>query len=402
MVAHMSHSHEHLSRRDFLRTTACGAAATGLGLSTAASGVEGPGGKTPALPYGTLGRTKYPVTLVSFGAILISESVGTRVVKAGIDAGMNLLHTSMTYVKGKSVPAIGELFKADKKYREKVFLCLKSFRPHEDSELDEMLEALGTDHTDALLSTMDKPETSRLELIQKAQESLKKRGKIRHTGFVCHGDMNGVCEMVLEKAPDFFDVCLLSTAPLGLAGSRRSERASEQTERFTRNLKALRSKGVGILSMKSGAKEASRRGADVFGPHVKAVLAAGCDSVLTSIDTLDQVGMIRNLKLKNPHLSPAEKEAAARFGESRGNACMMCGECSKVCPVGIPVADLMRIRMYHQEYGWCDHARCEFKALGKDVRALTARCSDCTVCGKACPAGLANSELIQDIATFFA
>lgn len=397
----MSYVQDHLSRRDFLRNTACTAAATGAALSSSALAADVPAGKTPALPYGVLGRTKYPVTLVSFGAILIADSIGTRVVKAGIDAGMNLLHTSMTYMKGKSVPAIGELFKANKRYREKVFLCLKSFTPDKDQELNEMLEALGTDYTDVLLSTMDKPDPARLETIQKAQESLKKRGKIRHTGFVCHGDMNGVCEMVLEKASDFFDVCLLSTAPLGLAGDRRSPKADEQTQRFIKNLKALRSKGVGILSMKSGAKEASRRGAEVFGPHVKAVLAAGCDSVLTSINTLDQVGMIRTLKLQ-ASTTPADEQAAAEFSRSRGNACMMCGQCSKVCPNGVPVADLMRIRMYYREYGWCDHARSEFQALGRNLPALTARCSDCTVCGRACPAGLANSLLVQDIASLFA
>jgi predicted aldo/keto reductase-like oxidoreductase len=396
----MSGPNEHLTRRDFLACVASGAAAGQLAMTSAALAGD-TAGKPPLLPSGVLGRTRYPVTLVSFGAILITEPVGTRVVKAGIDAGINLLHTSASYMKGKSVPAIGKLFKVDKTCRDKVFLCLKSFTPDKDSELEEMLAGLGTDHADVLLSTMDAPDSARLDVIRKAQESLKKRGKIRHTGFVCHGDMNGVCEMVLEKAPDYFDVCLLSTAMLKESGERKSAEAGEKADRFKRNLKALRDKGVGILSMKSGARKAVKEGAAVFGPHAKAVLAAGVDSVLTSIDTLDQVGMVKTLKLDTAR-SPAEARAAADFGRGRPNACLMCGDCSKACPNGVPVADLMRIRMYRDEYGWHDHARAECQALGGHLPALVARCDDCMVCGKICPAGLANRLLVQDVVASFA
>ena len=40
--------------------------------------------------------------------------------------------------------------------------------------------------------------------------------------------------------------------------------------------------------------------------------------------------------------------------------CRMCGNCGKTCPKGLPVAELMRVRMYHDEDGLPDHARDEF------------------------------------------
>lgn len=383
----------HLSRRQFLHTTVgvVGAGVAGRSLWAAETTP-----RKPLLPAGVLGRTRYPATLVSFGAILISERQGTRVLKAAIDAGINLVHTSATYVRGRSIAAIGELFKADRTYREKVLLCLKSFTPDKDAELDGMLATLGTDHTDVLLSTMDEPNPTRLETIQKAQERLRKAGKIRYTGFVCHGDMNGVCEMVLDKAPKFFDAALLSTimvpAPAG-----KAQKATAKSEQFIRNLRALRQNGVGVLSMKSGAREALTRGPQVFQAHVKAILEAGADTVLTSISTVDQVEMVRKLDLRSPASSPAERQTAAEFHESRAGACLMCGDCRKACPRGVPVNDLMRIRMYRDEYGWLDHARDEFALLGPHVRDLVAGCGDCTACARACPVGLAGAGAVRRI-----
>ncbi|MGB9624082.1 MAG: aldo/keto reductase [Phycisphaerae bacterium] len=394
----------HVTRREFLRNTACGAAATGIGaLAVSAFGVEKPPEKAtkPLLPHGVLGRTKYPVTRVSFGAIRISEKQGTRILKAAIDRGINLVHTSKSYVNGRSIVAVGDLFKADKGYRDKVFLCLKSYTPEKEAEVDEMLTILGTDHVDGLFTELHKPDPRRLEAIQKQQDDLKKKGKLRHTGFVCHGDMTGVMAMVLEKAPAYFDATLLSLAPVG--GGRGRQRGPEQkSEAFLRNLQAMRKNGVGILSMKSGAQSAVEKGVSVFQPHVKAMLEAGADSVLTSINSLEQVETVKALDLKDIRPSAAEKHAAAEFFDGRSGACLMCAECAKACPNGVPVNDLMRVRMYHEEYGWPDHARSEFRALGERVAALTARCGDCTACAAACPVKLANAANVRRIAAMFA
>ena len=395
-----------LTRRDVIRTATATAAAAGLtALTSGALARETPA--KPILPYGTLGRCRYPVTRVSFGAILISERTGTRILKAAIDAGVNLVHTSATYVNGKSILAVGDLFKAAPEYRNKVLLCLKSFTPDKEPELTDMLAKLHTDHTDVLISTMDKPDPARLETIMKAQDALKKKGLIRHTGFVCHGDMNGVMEMVLEKAPDYFDVTLLSHALVPAAGSDKKE-IDALGQRFIANVKKLKANGVGVLSMKSGARAAVKKGGPVFQAHVKDVLTAGADTVLTSIDAFDQVDMVKNLKLESATSSPAEQKAAAWFREQRSGACLMCASCTKACPAGIPVNDLMRVRMYHDEYGWTDHARSEFRLLATragepiDPHKLAAACEGCTRCNQACPIKLASASEVQRMASLLA
>lgn len=97
----------------------------------------------------------------------------------------------------------------------------------------------------------------------------------------------------------------------------------------------------------------------------------------------------------------SDRSAAGICGDPRSDACLTCNQCTEACPNSVPVADLMRIRKYHDEYGWRDRARAEFKALGEDLPAVTARCQDCTVCGRVCPVGLADRLLVKDITSTF-
>jgi len=396
---------DRVTRREFLQSTGYGAVAVGAADLT-------PKKKTDKaepdknklqkskLPYGTLGRTKYPVTLISFGAILISGKLGTRIVKRAIDKGVNLVHTAANYQGGKSIQACGELFKTEKSYRDKVFLCIKAYHPNKESEIDDLLKILHTDHAEVAMTELHKADPKRLEAIMARQGKLKMKGKLGHTGFVCHGDMNGVLEMVLDKAPKFFDVALLAMKMVPAPGNDKG-RADEESKRFAKNLKALRKNGLGILSMKTGARKAVTKDDKIFQAHAKAILEGGADSVLTSMNTYQQVDMVGKLDLKNPHLSPTERKTAMEFQRSLDDDCLMCGNCTKVCPRGVPVGDLMRVRLYHDGYGWPDHARAEFDTLNVDAAGLNAVCQDCSICSAACPINLANPNTIKQVAGYF-
>lgn len=397
MTARNGHSP---SRREFLRITTC-AAAAGVGTAVAqaiGAPASRPSDKKPLLPHGILGRTGFPVTLVSFGAIKLRDRNHTRVLKLAIDKGVNLLHTSDSYGGGKSIAAVADLFKSDKSYRDKVFLCLKGLTRQKETELDKMLATLGTDYVDSWVYEFQKPDAGRLETVQELLDDMKKKGKVKHAGFVCHVDMNGSIEMVVEKAPDFFDVALIAMTMAPIPGDKGKDRVGEQSERFVKNLKALRKCGIGILSMKSGAAQAVQKGADVYQPHARALLQAGADSLLTSMDAFEQVEMIAKLDIKSPHMTADDRKAEAEFRRGRANACLMCGTCTGVCPAGLPVNDLMRFRMYSTQYGLHDQARLEYAALGAGVHRMAMSCGDCETCTAACPVGLASARTVAETA----
>jgi ferredoxin len=390
-----------VSRRDFLQ--AAGGAVVVSALPARLPAEEAAAGATTKpskLAAGVLGRTKYPVTRVSFGAIRIKPPDGTRLLKTAIDYGVNLVHTAPGYTGGKSVEAIGALFKEHPEYREKVFLCLKNSSPGDEGNVDNALKAMNTDHADMLMPTIHKADPGRLETIVKFNELIVKKGKARFGAFTSHGEMNEVIELILKEAPDAFDGTLMSMAPAGIRlGSSKQDEADEVRQRFLANIKGLRKQGVGIISMKSGAKRAVGRGKRLFEPHCKSVLEAGADTVLTSFGNFNEVEVVPQLDLSSLAMTGFERRLTAALCDGD---CMMCGACTHACPQGLPVADLVRVGSYPGSADWAQHAVGEYAALGVSAAQVASACSGCAGgCSGACPIQLASGKHVRRVAAHF-
>jgi predicted aldo/keto reductase-like oxidoreductase len=63
-----------------------------------------------------------------------------------------------------------------------------------------------------------------------------------------------------------------------------------------------------------------------------------------------------------------------------------CRACEDACPVGVPIADVLRTRMYAEDYGDVAFARSEYAMLSTDASA----CLSCAhrACTGRCPHGL--------------
>jgi predicted aldo/keto reductase-like oxidoreductase len=70
-----------------------------------------------------------------------------------------------------------------------------------------------------------------------------------------------------------------------------------------------------------------------------------------------------------------------------------CGDCAGACPAGVPISDVLRTRMYAEDYQDLALARSEYAALGDGAAA----CLSCPhqACAQACPHGLAIPELTR-------
>jgi len=137
---------DNFTRRDFLKTTAAGAAVVGLALSEAASAAE-------KVPQRVLGKTGVRVPILGFG----TAPTGTRrtlqdaiaLYHEAIDLGVNYMDTApenMGY--GKAQEQLGYVLK---ERRKDVFLVTKCFEPKADDALkllERNLKLLQTDHAD--------------------------------------------------------------------------------------------------------------------------------------------------------------------------------------------------------------------------------------------------------------
>ncbi len=73
--------------------------------------------------------------------------------------------------------------------------------------------------------------------------------------------------------------------------------------------------------------------------------------------------------------------------------CRMCETCVSVCPEGVRIPDILRFRMYHQNYGHCRDARELYASL--EPRQQATACTECGRCERVCPGRLAIVRKIK-------
>jgi predicted aldo/keto reductase-like oxidoreductase len=180
-----------VTRRQFLELTA--------GASILASFPPYPGGAEPKgeVPRRALGRTGEKVSAVGLGGFHLGkpelqESESIRIIRTGIDNGINFLDNCWDYNEGQSEVRMGKALRDG--YRQRAFLMTKidgRDKKTAAQQIEESLRRLETDHIDLLqfheIIRMNDPD--RVFAIGGAMEAAleaKKAGKIRHIGFTGH------------------------------------------------------------------------------------------------------------------------------------------------------------------------------------------------------------------------
>jgi predicted aldo/keto reductase-like oxidoreductase len=69
-----------------------------------------------------------------------------------------------------------------------------------------------------------------------------------------------------------------------------------------------------------------------------------------------------------------------------------CGDCLNACPAGVPISDVLRTRMYAEDYSDLAFARSQYAALGAGA-SVPQLCA--AACAGACPHGLDIPELTR-------
>jgi hypothetical protein len=270
--------------------------------------------------------------------------------------------------------------------------------------LEGSLRRLGTDRVDVYFNhAVNHPATLQNPEWYEFAERAKQEGKIRFRGMSGHGGRLVEC---LDYALDHDAVDIVLVA-------HNFGQDPAFYERFTRDLdfvaiqpdlpralRKAREKGVGVVAMKTlrGGRLNDLRPYETPGgtfaqAALRWVLASGlADALVITMTSKEAVDEYLGASGWT-QLARGDFELLARYEQRNGaTQCRYgCSSCQSACPAGAPIPDLLRARMYAEDYGDLALARDTLAHAGPQVAA----CLTCTAqpCLGACPHGLSIPEL---------
>lgn len=379
-----------VDRRTFLRL---GMLASGATLACGPPGGAPPVDTEPReMAYRPLGATGLRVSEVSFGAHGVANPA---LMSAALEAGINTVFTSGSYMDGREEEALGEAMQALGARRHDVVVVTGEVVPHDATRddllaaIDASLRRLRSDHIQVWCTgAVETPAGVRNAALFEALDAAKKAGKVGHLGLTSH---HGGMQACLKAAIDdgrfeafFIKYDFVSYPDLDRIVRRAAER------------------GIGTVAFKTNAGNRQREIKDLEAGGLSFPQAAvkwalsnpDIASVCVSISNFDQIRTFTGAVGKK--LAAAEAEMLRRYaGEMHDKYCRFCRTCEGHCPYGVGVADVMRYAMYFKYYGREKEAMRLYAALpaGRGAGA----CGGCHgACEGACPFGRRmREELIE-------
>jgi predicted aldo/keto reductase-like oxidoreductase len=234
------------SRREFLGMTAAS-----LLMARSLSASATPEGKN-GIPYRPLGRTGEKVSLVGLGGYHLARqsdpAESIRIIRTGLDEGINFLDNCWDYNSGESEIRMGKALRDG--YRQKAFLMTKidgRTKTAATAQLNESLRRLQTDRVDLLQfhEVIRDSDPERVFAESGAMEAVleaKKAGKVRFIGFTGH------------KSPDIHLKMLDTASEHGFKFDAVQMPLNVMDAHFNsfekRVLPVLTENGIGVLGMK--------------------------------------------------------------------------------------------------------------------------------------------------------
>ena len=148
---------------------------------------------------------------------------------------------------------------------------------------------------------------------------------------------------------------------------------------------------VGVVAMKT-LKGARHRGLENYRRFADSYSQAALRWVLNDPNVSSAIISFSQFQHVDEYLSASggrpdagDLAALRRYDElTAGTFCAPhCGVCLDSCPLGLPIDDILRQRMYFEDYGWEKRGMQDYAKLGA---ANAAVCADCPApCANTCP-----------------
>jgi predicted aldo/keto reductase-like oxidoreductase len=353
------------SRRTFLKqgSLAVGLPAVALAAeSTTATPILN---QQEGMAYRKVPRTDISVSVLSLGGLVMGEGVR----RYAIDKGVNFFHVANNYLNGESIKELGKVMKD---HRDKVYLAVKDTFDYGDGKDDigSILKLLNTDHIDFIMFNRHDPEDVLDDRIQTYFEKWKKEGKVRWAGLTIHNKIKETTAAGIKT--QFYNLVMPVLDQPNLEAMAEELREAEKLE-------------VGFMAMKTMKGMKDREMEVAF---LKKVLAnPAVTTVNKGIGSYDMFDTYA--EACKTLLSQVEDKQLYRYAQAnRANNCMMCAECTQVCPNGIDIPTMLRCAdYYYDQCGWTEHAKVSYAEVPAGCRADS--CEECGTCETVCPNGLA-------------
>jgi len=340
----------------------------------------------------------------------INREEAIKLLRKGIDNGINYVDTAWTYHGGESEVILGLALKDV--YRERITLVTKCpvgriefTKPeHYDEHLDEQLSRLNEDYLDfylfhALNKKLYEEKVLGLDLIERAMKA-KEEGKIKHIGFSFH-DAPEVLKEIIDSG--HFDLMLVQYNIVDQVNHEMINYAGEKGLAVA----VMGTVGGGRLAGKNLPEEMKKwltKGRDNFAdlafkfvlsnPNVSVALSG-----MGSEEMLDD-----NLKItsRGDYDQPTLKEKesidsiAARFKELCDNLCTGCKYCQP-CPNEVNISFIFEALQRYQIYGDRDSAQRYYSLIGKMPWAPGKDATACVECGECLEKCPQNIEIIEQL-----
>lgn len=370
------------------------------------------------MQYRTLGKLGTKVSALGFGCMRlptnedgkINREEAIRLIRKGIDNGINYVDTAWTYHGGESEIVVGLALKDG--YRERVTLVTKcpigrkefTEPQHYDEHLDEELQRLDVDYVDFYLFHSINKKTFEekvlgLKLIERALKA-KEAGKIRHLAFSFH-DTPEALKQIIDSG--YFELMLVQYNIVDQINHDMINYAGEKGLAVA----VMGSVGGGRLAGTDLPEEMKvwlTPGRDNFAdlafkfvlsnPNVSVALSGmGSEEMLDdnlSITSRDDYNQLSEREMESV------ENIAKRFKELCDNICTQCKYCQP-CPNEVNIPYIFEALQRYQIYGFREGAKHSYSLIGKTPWApgKNARaCEECGECLDKCPQGI---EIIDQL-----
>ena len=330
-----------------------------------------------------------------------------QVVHHALDQGINYFDTAESYGGGTSETVLGNALKGR---RDQVYVATKIAAGARDSagsmmrRLDECLSRLQMDYVDVFfnhavndLRRLENPEWHTFA------ERAKARGKVRFFGMSGHGGYLTECvDYAVER--DMFDVLLLATNfgedPAFYERFTRSLDMVATQQALPARMQQAKEKDVGIIAMKvlrgarlNDMRPYERQGYTYSQAALRWVLnIPEVDQLIITMRNRDQIDEFLGAS-GTGQVTDHDMELLRQYAKmTDASYCrQVCNDCEGSCPWNVPIADVLRMRMYAVDYGDFPIARQEYARLERNANPCLS--CDGSPCRDACTYGIPIADL---------